>query len=242
MNFTDKATQPQTVAQERARFFGTTGSVASYYRSTSDGLLTLTGDVFGWYTIPFLSTSCDATGWETSVKAAAVNAGVDLSRFDYLVYVHPMVSCGYGGLARVGASGAWLNTSGDGTVPATTAAHELGHNFGAMHSAAQTCTNASGAVVTFSATCTSQPYGDVLSVMGLSTTGHHAGNAWRFGWITAQTVTGPGQYRITRRHTSGGAQMLRVPRPAGDFFDLELRALRTAWRTTSRAPTPPSTE
>ena len=48
--------------------------------------------MFGWYTIPALSTSCDATGWETSVKAAAVNAGVDLSRFDYLVYVHPMVS------------------------------------------------------------------------------------------------------------------------------------------------------
>jgi hypothetical protein len=227
MNFTDLPSQPQTVAQDYATFFGPTNSVADFYHSTSDGQLTLTGDVYGWYTVPYASTSCQPGNWATAAKAQATAAGVNLAQYDYLVYVHPAIMCGYGGLGVVGGSGAWINSGWDGSVLIGTVAHELGHNFGAYHASSFTCTDPAQQIVALSPTCTRYEYGDTSSVMGSGLNfAHDAPDAWLYGWIKGETIDSAGTYQLVRRHTAGtGPQVLRVRRNSTQVFDLELRAV-----------------
>src|SRR3989338_3216793 len=54
-NFQNDNSQPYTVDYARNMVFGT---INSYYKEASFGKLSLEGDVFGWYTIPYSSTSC----------------------------------------------------------------------------------------------------------------------------------------------------------------------------------------
>ena len=56
VNFTDKATQPYTVAAARDTVFTT---VNNFDLENSYGQTWLTGDVFGWYTIAQSATVCD---------------------------------------------------------------------------------------------------------------------------------------------------------------------------------------
>ncbi len=227
MNFSDRTTEPWTAAQVDDIFFGPTGSVDQFYRTTSDSAVNLTGAVHGWYTIASSYTTCSYTTWESSARAAATAAGVNLNAYDYLVYMFPSASCGWSGLARVGASGSWIN----GTSSVYVIAHELGHNFGVWHSSTKSCTN-SGVAVTLSATCTNSEYGDPFSVMGSALRTHHAGHSHRMGWATTPAPVANGTHRIARLHSGGSPQLLRVARGStGTYFDLEVRSDLAAFDT-----------
>ena len=102
VNFQDKTTQPFTTDQARDVAFNTT---SNYYREASYGQTWLTGDVFGWFTIPVSSTNCDTAAIATYAKQAATTAGANLSAYNHYVYAFPQnTGCGFTGRGSVGAS------------------------------------------------------------------------------------------------------------------------------------------
>jgi M6 family metalloprotease-like protein len=85
--------------------------VASYYHAVSYGKITITGDVFGWYTLPYGQahygkdcmsiddTACDGSdaSWQIAQDVVPVaekdkSANIDFMNYDYYVFVHS----GYG--------------------------------------------------------------------------------------------------------------------------------------------------
>jgi chitodextrinase len=229
-NFSDNTSQPYTAATAAGVAFTNPNSVAAYYAENSWGKLTLSGDVYGWYTIPDTSTSCNFNTWASSANQKAAAAGVNLGAYNYVVYAFPSTgSCGWTGLAYLPGSQSWLN--GAGGMSLRVMAHELGHNFNSHHASSLSCTDG-GVRVSLSANsanCTASEYGDPFSVMG-SASGYQHSNFSRgnFGWLQAAntlTVTTSGTYTLApiEGYNPSAVQTLRVKRTASTYMTLEFR-------------------
>ena len=201
VNFQDRTTQPWTADQVRSVVFT---SVNNFYKESSYQQTWLTGDVFGWYTLPISSASCDQTTIATYAKQAATAAGVNLSAYNRYVYAFPTISCGWTGWGTYGGnpSQAWIN----GSMSLRTVGHELGHGFGLYHARSLDC----GSQV-IGGTCTYTEYGDILDILGQAgVTGHsHANQKERLGWLGygsspgITTVQSSGTYWVDPYETVG---------------------------------------
>ena len=222
LNFTNNTSQPWTQSAVRNVVFDGSGSVAAYYADASYGQLTMTGDVFGWYSIPDDDAGCDYTGWGSLARTAATNAGVNLSSYTNIVYAWPYSgTCGWAGLAYLPGRDSFIN----GYMNLRVVGHELGHNFGVHHASTLNCV-AAGVRVTFGGTCTADEYGDPYTIMGSASTYHH--NNWhraQFGWMSMQTVSTTGTYSLAPAESSSGSvsRLLRVARGDGTYLNLEFR-------------------
>ena len=204
VNFQDRQTQPFTPAHAQNVTFNTT---SNYIRENSYEQAWLTGDVYGWYTIPMNSTVCDKTAIGNYAKQAAVNGGANLAAYSHYVYAYPQTSaCPFSGSSTVGGnpSQAWINTDNYGIE---VLGHELGHGLGLWHSRSMDC----GTVVV-GGTCTTNEYGDKFDLMGPGMPYHY--NSYqkeRIGWLNAngspplQTVTTGGSYTIDAYETVGSS-------------------------------------
>ena len=230
LNFSNDSSQPYTPAFADGVAFTNTTSVAAYYAETSHGQLTLSGDVFGWYTIPETNTTCGTSTWASAANVMATAAGVDLSSYDNVVYAFPYASsCSWSGLAQLPGRTSWLN--GAGAMGLRVLAHELGHNFGTHHASTLNCIEA-GVRVSLSATssnCTANEYGDPFTVMGQASQYEHTSfSRGNFGWLASAntvTVTDPGEY-VLQPVESGDASALRavqVLQGPNTFLTLEFR-------------------
>ncbi len=230
INFSNDTSQPYTPALAAGVAFTNANSVAAYYATNSYGQLTLTGDVFGWYTIPDTNANCATGTWASSANTVAAAAGVTLSAYDNVVYAFPTAaSCPWGGLAQLPGRSSWLN--GLGAMSLRTMAHELGHNFGTHHASTLNCTEGGVRVslATSAGSCTANEYGDPFTVMGQSNHYEHTNySRGNFGWLQAGetlTATATGDYSLQATETagSGAVKALRVARTSSSFFTLELR-------------------
>jgi hypothetical protein len=198
VNFQDNQTQPYTIDQANNLLFNSSNSssVTNYYREASYGQTWITGETFGYFTLPMNTGNCDGQSQiATYAKQAATNAGININNYSKFMYVYPRMSCTYTGWGEIGGRQTWIN----GSLILRTTAHELGHNLGLYHSRAMDC---GGTVL--GSTCTTIEYGNTVDMIGASgVTGHfHAYQKDRLGWLnygsspSITTVQSSGNYYI----------------------------------------------
>jgi hypothetical protein len=230
-------TPSRTPASVRSNVFDGAGSMRAYLEETTGGRVSVTGDVYGYYTINPAAGSrptdgqCAWAAWRDEAKAAAQAAGVDLSGYDRILYLHARVSaCSYAGLAPLSSAplgmGTFIELNDDDSTRVTT--HEWGHTYGLDHSSSYRCTSG-GVAVAISTSCTQSEYGDPFDTMG-SGSGRwfQAYERVAMGLLPAttgtQTVTTSGQYTIGALAFSGTpSRLLRIARGDGTIYGLEFR-------------------
>jgi fibronectin type 3 domain-containing protein len=216
--------EPWTKSFVNGVYFTNTSSVASYYSELSHGQMAITGDVFGYFTVAVSTSTCDQATWGQLGRQAAKAAGIDLTAYDHIVHAFPrQSSCWWGGYGQLPGKYSWVN----GMLTTYITSHELGHNFGTHHASTLTCTK-NGVRVAYSTSCTTDEYGDPFDVMGTDATrlmqGWHRKQMGLLGTVDQQTVSSNGRYTVTPVASNGGApRILRVARPAGDYYYLEFR-------------------
>jgi hypothetical protein len=172
VNFQDNPVQPYTLDYAKTVFTTTSNfDLENSYQQTW-----LTGEVFGWYTIPLNSTTADTAQIATLAKQAAAAHGVDLSVYNRFVYAFPQVFAWWG-MGTVGGnpSQAWIN----GSLQLKVVGHEMGHNLGLYHSHNLNC-----GTTTLGPSCSVDEYGDTIDIMGNPSAGHY--NSFQkeyLGWL-----------------------------------------------------------
>jgi len=232
VNFQDNTSTPLSWTDAS---YVTFGQVSDYYRANSYNQAWLTGDVYGWFTIPMSGSVCDANQLASLADQAATKAGVNLNNYTRHVYSFPQNACAWWGYGTIGGnpSQAWIN----GSFQLKVVAHELGHNFGDYHSHSLPCEAGS---------CTSIEYGDDRDMMGQTGTGHfHAYQKERLGWLnygsspTIQTVTSSGTYHIGSFEAGGAPSALKVLKSSASSTDKTYYYLEARTQSDYDAPYPP---
>lgn len=210
VNFQDNTSQPRTKAELDTLVFG---QVSDFFWENSYQKTLLSGDTFGWFTIPVTTADCSWTSIAQEGNRAATAAGADLSAYTRFVYLYPNASgCVVGGGGDIGPAGekrVFINGASGFTLQMI--AHEMGHGFGLMHSDALDCD-----LTPIGNSCSTVGYGDAADTMGGE--GHfNAFQKERLGWLGAAgappiaTVTGSGRYAIAPYETTAaGAKALKI--------------------------------
>ena len=76
VNFLDNVTQPFSAATVQSVAFD---QVNRFYQESSYGQTSVTGDVYGWFTLPMNSTTCDPDLIASLADRAAADAGINVS-------------------------------------------------------------------------------------------------------------------------------------------------------------------
>jgi hypothetical protein len=201
VNFQDNATQPKTPVEVHELVFG---QVSDFFWEASYEKTFLSGDVFGWFTIPVATNNCDVKLIVQEANHAAMAVGANLAAYSQFVYMFPDNSgCGWSGLEEKGAAGERLiYINGNAGFALKPVAHEMGHGLGLMHSNALDCdVSATGN------TCTLLGYADPADTMGTRGAHFNAFQKELLGWLNAAgappitTVTASGRYAIAPLET-----------------------------------------
>lgn len=169
-HFSDNQAQPLTIDNLKDWTFGNDPSLASYIAEVSFNQVQVSGDAYGWYTLPYLmGDTCLTQKWTNDVLSIARNQGVDIDSYDYigLYFIH--ADCRFDGRADILNSVLYMNGTMDKVNYIAILAHELTHLFGIRgHANSASCTKNlnSNILVPISPYCSSEEYGDPTDVMG----------------------------------------------------------------------------
>lgn len=232
--FQDTGADPYDPATVKPYVFTGEASTSAFWRATSGGNTWLTGvddpegDVAGWYTIPYPSTDCTPyeSGWRPAARQAAIDAGIDLTRYDFILIGFAPNQCFNGGRAAIwnDASGhTWRQAAMYAATPVWNlsgiARHEVGHLYGNPHSFTHDCVDAGGDQVTLSDTCTDREYGDMYDVMGSGTYQLNSYRRLAMGWLPSSNVqtidptTEAGEFDLHRTgQPDDSVQVMRIVR------------------------------
>lgn len=242
---TNPTSQPFTVPQVKASIFTDPLSTRSYYGEMSRNALDFvgsvdpTGDVFGWFTIPYSNATCTTANlstWRAAVNAAAAASGVTLN-YDYYFYVFPSTgACSWAGASLIG--GNWLMANGG--IALELVGHELGHAFGAHHAGNWWCQEGSTRVpLSQDQNCSWTLWNDdPFDIMRSYLTGtvpnqmsaFHKAKIGLYGAGETQDVTTAGTYSLLFQESADtGVKSIRIPRKyyapglASEYLYLEYR-------------------
>lgn len=186
-NYKDNVVEPWTKATVSNEIFGT---VNDFIKENSSQQTSMSGNVYGWYTLPLNSTSCNDADITTAFEQVAQANGINLSAYSRHIFVTPTnPTCSWGGLGSVGGSPS--KTIINGRMNWYTIAHEYGHNLGLRHAHAKDC----GSSV-LSDNCTHVEYGDALDVMASSKGHFGAYMKEQLGWLNVTEVNSSGIYSL----------------------------------------------
>ena len=221
-DFAGGPTSTWTAEQIRSAVFAPTNSANAFMREQSFEGISLTGQVFGKYTINVGSSPCNPDAWQTAAQNAA---GGSIAGYQHQMFVFPRATaCGWAGLADVSGNTSFIN----GTLSTSVISHELGHNLGSQHASAYSCVEGS-VRVTVSRSCTASEYGDPFDVMGSSSRQTSAINKVRLGFVPAAgevTASRSGRYSLVSSSRPGaGTQSLRIRQgTTNNYWFFELRS------------------
>ena len=218
VNQTAAAAQSLIFGQNAGPLFGTKAtdkSVAQYYDENSYGMVKLVGQVEG--PIPFTGTACNNFDpLATNVVSQVTALGRTYQH--YYLYWGSEQDCGPGwgaqGTSTKPGKYVWLNN--DGTF-CTATGQELGHNFGLMHASTMKCTGAT--IANDTSTCTSNEYGNPMTVMGGGCRHLMSVEKWYSGFFkscNAVKLKASGTFTLLPIEIPcGGIQALQIPMPPG---------------------------
>jgi M6 family metalloprotease-like protein len=130
LNFADRPVQTVSVERARGLVFGPRQSVNTYLFETSFGGQALqgaldpaAGDVFGWYTVPYTSTStCSPSTWSAAARQMAAADGFAEAAYDKVITIMPKASCQFRGTAELPGKNSYITmdvaTAADGFAEA----------------------------------------------------------------------------------------------------------------------------
>jgi len=217
VNQTAAAATSLIFGQNAGPLFGTKAtdkSVAQYYDENSYGMVKLVGQVEG--PIPFTGTACnnfDPLAMDVVSKVTALGR----TYAHYYLYWGSEQNCGPGwgaqGTSAKPGKYVWLNN--DGTF-CTATGQELGHNFGLMHASTMKCTGAT--IANDTSTCTSNEYGNPMTVMGGGCRHLMSVEKWYSGFFqgcNAVKLKQSGTFTLLPIEIPcNGIQALQIPMPA----------------------------
>ena len=225
VNFLNNTSQPWSVATVNNVVFNQT---ASYYLENSFGKRTLTGDIFGYYTLP-INKTCNIGQIRTEAIKAA-DSTVLFTNYTQFIFAGPFSGCGWAGVAYVGDIG---NSTNDGFVIAGNSwiasmtqhvvGHELGHTFGVWHANFYDCDSE----ILKDTGCSSLEYGDNFDIMGLNVGHMNAYHKEKLGFFDAANiveVSSSGSYTIQPiENNTTAPQILKIKRDSSKFDYIEYR-------------------
>lgn len=195
---------PQTADAIRNGMFLSEYSIAAFVDEVSYGLASLTGDVYGWFSMP------DPGGCFFSPESAVyglISSQVDLSSYDrFVFFVHGMTAVCAAGNSSLGkmsistpqgvicASQCYIRgqpfyfPSDFSQTTQSTVAHELLHGFGVpFHSNAYLCQSAPLETVS---SCEIGGYGDLFDMMGIRNQASHPNAILKeqLGWLVPSAI------------------------------------------------------
>lgn len=222
----DPNNKPFTKEEASAAILSNTGrSVNTYYQENSYGQTWLTGEVVGWYTIPYDSQPGCYTAPE-NINPILTQNGVNLDSYPRRIYIHPFTeSCES---RDSGSTGGNPSTITADDLNLYSLAHEFGHNLTLGHANSATC--GLNKVIDDYSNCTFSTYGDPFGVMGHSWEGYHHNaffKSW-LGWIPPSRIleiTRSGDYTLAPLELpSNGHQLLKIRKPdTFQYYTLEYR-------------------
>ncbi|MBP9732654.1 MAG: hypothetical protein KBD29_04320, partial [Candidatus Magasanikbacteria bacterium] len=240
VKFQSATTPPLTQSDLNTVIFTNTNN---YYKEVSYDKVSLSGNTFGWFTIPDESGGC-SLDTVNRIRNKAFDAATssmtfrDYERFVIFAYNVTPLGCAFDGLGSVGkgsietpqgrVNGSWSlvtvkTNTGNMAMQTMIAGHEMGHNFGAGHAKIMNC----GTSPLSGGCSVGSEYGDSFSIMGNDIAHMSAPHKEYIGWLPAQnirTVTSSGSYTIAPIAASSNAvQAIKIPRGNGDFLYIENR-------------------
>jgi len=210
VNFQDNTTQPKTSAQSNTLVFG---NVSDFLWENSYHHTFLSGDTFGWFTLPMSAAVCDTDTLVREANDAAVAAGANLGAYAQVIYMFPKTPCTWAGLGAVGPNGQKIvYVNGANAFDQRVIAHEMGHGFQLDHSDALECGAAS-----VGSNCSDLDQASPDDTMGSRAGHYNVFQKERLGWLGTSgmpaitTVTASGRYTLEPLETqTTGVKALKI--------------------------------
>jgi Gametolysin peptidase M11 len=177
----------------------------AFMRASSFGKTWIIGEQTPWLHALSVEPACDMRLIAEAGRAAAQQAGYDLSRYTGYALLFPRVSCWWSGFG--GGDTIFLN----GELTRKLVAHELGHTYGLGHAKSWDCV---------AKTCTETEYGDPYDTMGSGQGDFNAFEKTQLGWITSTlTAARDGLFTVDRPdRQSASPQALVVETARTDYW------------------------
>lgn len=221
---------PAASSVQRMMFDESAFSANTWYREMSYGKVSLSGSVFGPYTLDRAYTCAETS----QMRAAAIQAAdrdINFQQFERYILVFPYIQgCSWGGMGTLGcgdlqsgegtvrASWVWANYGGSLDALQNLLLHEFGHNLRLGHSRLLRFPGVALEADDFRAVPVE--YGDSTAMMGNSRYGDFAAaHKLQMGWLEAGpdvvNVEADGQFTLVPLGNDSGVRALRVRRRAG---------------------------